>query len=310
MKRNPVFNREMRVSSRSIRLPAILAVFNGILSLAALLNMYAAVTQVRTSSAIQYSRFMDMYELVATIEFVLIILLSPAVTAASISGERERQTLDLMLSTQMTAVQVVVGKLMSALATQFLLIISGFPLVAMVFVYGGITWGDALELLLCYVASAFFAGSLGICCSSVFKRSTISTVVTYWIMTAVVGGTYFVNQFALSMSSMSLQNSGLIYTMGQEAALPSSGSVFYLFLLNPAVTFLGIMDGQAGRNTPMFEICSRFGIAAEGFVIEHWIFISILIQIALGALFILAAIRWVEPVKKKKKQRHEKRLGA
>ena len=310
MKRNPVFNREMRVSSRSIRLPAILAVFNGILSLAALLNMYAAVTQVLTSSAIQYSRFMDMYELVATIEFVLIILLSPAVTAASISGERERQTLDLMLSTQMTAVQVVVGKLMSALATQFLLIISGFPLVAMVFVYGGITWGDALELLLCYVASAFFAGSLGICCSSVFKRSTISTVVTYWIMTAVVGGTYFVNQFALSMSSMSLQNSGLIYTMGQEAALPSSGSVFYLFLLNPAVTFLGIMDGQAGRNTPMFEICSRFGIAAEGFVIEHWIFISILIQIALGALFILAAIRWVEPVKKKKKQRHEKRLGA
>ena len=55
MKRNPVFSREMRVSSRSIRLPLILAVFNGILSVAALLNMYSAVTQVRTSAAIQYT---------------------------------------------------------------------------------------------------------------------------------------------------------------------------------------------------------------------------------------------------------------
>ena len=306
MKRNPVFSREMRVSSRSIRLPLILAVFNGILSVAALLNMYSAVTQVRTSAAIQYTRFMDMYELVATIEFVLLVFLSPAVTAASISGERERQTLDLMLSTQMTAAQVVVGKLMGALATQFLLIISGFPLVAMVFVYGGITWGDALELILCYVAAAFFAGSLGICCSSLFKRSTISTVVTYWIMTAVVGRTFFINQFALSMSSMNLQSAAAFYGAGYEMTVPSSGGAFYLFLLNPAVTFLGIMDGQAGRNTPMFEICSRFGVAAEGFVIEYWIPISILIQLAVGALLILAAIHWVEPVKKRRKTHQKK----
>ena len=306
MKRNPVFSREMRVSSRSIRLPLILAVFNGILSVAALLNMYSAVTQVRTSAAIQYTRFMDMYELVATIEFVLLVFLSPAVTAASISGERERQTLDLMLSTQMTASQVVVGKLMGALATQFLLIISGFPLVAMVFVYGGITWGDALELILCYVAAAFFAGCLRICCSSLFKGSTISTVVTYWIMTAVVGGTFFINQFALSMSSMNLQSAAAFYGADYEMTVPSSGGAFYLFLLNPAVTFLGIMDGQAGRNTPMFEICSRFGVAAEGFVIEYWIPISILIQLAVGALLILAAIHWVEPVKKRRKTHQKK----
>ena len=306
MKRNPVFSREMRVSSRSIRLPLILAVFNGILSVAALLNMYSAVTQVRTSAAIQYTRFMDMYELVATIEFVLLVFLSPAVTAASISGERERQTLDLMLSTQMTASQVVVGKLTWALVTLILLIISGFPLVAMVFVYGGITWGDALELILCYVAAAFFAGSLGICCSSLFKRSTISTVVTYWIMTAVVGGTFFINQFALSMSSMNLQSAAAFYGADYEMTVPSSGGAFYLFLLNPAVTFLGIMDGQAGRNTPMFEICSRFGVAAEGFVIEYWIPISILIQLAVGALLILAAIHWVEPVKKRRKTHQKK----
>ena len=41
-----------------------------------------------------------------------------------------------MLTTQMTASQVVIGKLMSALSTLLLLIVSSFPAVAMVFVYG------------------------------------------------------------------------------------------------------------------------------------------------------------------------------
>ena len=60
---------------------------------------------------------MDMYEFVTTIEFILLMFIVPAVTAASISGERERQTPELMLTTQMTASQVVIGKLMSALST-------------------------------------------------------------------------------------------------------------------------------------------------------------------------------------------------
>ncbi len=127
----------MKVSSRSIRLPLIIVLFNGILSMVTLLNMYSAVAQVESTAVIQYSSFMDMYEFVTTIEFILLMFIVPAVTAASISGERERQTLELMLTTQMTASQVVIGKLMSALSTLLLLIVSSFPAVAMVFVYGG-----------------------------------------------------------------------------------------------------------------------------------------------------------------------------
>ena len=41
MMRNPVFSREMKVNSRSVRLPVIILLFNGILSLVTLLNMYS-----------------------------------------------------------------------------------------------------------------------------------------------------------------------------------------------------------------------------------------------------------------------------
>jgi hypothetical protein len=148
----------MKVSARSPRFPLILSLFNGILCLAALINMYSVVLRVRTNATIQYSSFMDIYEFVTAIEFILLMFIVPAVTAASISGERERQTLDLMLTTQMTAAQIVTGKLMGALSSLFVLILSSFPAVAMVFVYGGITWWDALSLIFCYVAVAFMAG--------------------------------------------------------------------------------------------------------------------------------------------------------
>ena len=303
MMRNPVYNREMRVSSRSIRLPMILLLFNGILSLVSLLNMYSVVKQVKASAVIQYSSFMDMYEFVTTIEFILLMLIVPAVTAASISSERERQTLELMLTTQMTAFQVVMGKLLSSLSTLLLLILSGMPAVAMVFVYGGITWLDAISLFLCYITVAFFAGSVGICFSAMLKRSTVSTVVTYGVMIAVAAGTYFINKFALSLSAMSLNQTAVMYALGEKMATPSSGGVFYLFLLNPAVTFFAIISRQTGSNSPMFEICGRFGMESSGFVMEHWIPISILLQLAVGVVLIVLAVRCVEPVKKRHKKR-------
>ena len=149
MMQNPIFNREIKISSRSVRIPLIITLFNGILCLVTLVNMYSAVAQVESTAAIQYTSFMDMYEFVTTMEFILLMFIMPAMTAASISGERERQTLEMMLTTKMTAAQVVMGKLMSALSTLLLLIVSSFPAIAMVFVYGGVTFWDMVSMILC-----------------------------------------------------------------------------------------------------------------------------------------------------------------
>lgn len=88
MKQNPVYNREMRVSSRSMKLPLIIFLFNGILFLVTLLNMYSVIMQVKASASIQYSSFMELYEFVTSMEFILLMFIVPAVTASAISGER------------------------------------------------------------------------------------------------------------------------------------------------------------------------------------------------------------------------------
>lgn len=139
MKQNPVYKREARVNARSIRIPMIVMVFNGVLSAVALLNMYSVMAQVKASASIQYTSFMQMYELLASLEFIMLLFIVPALTAASISGERERQTLDLMLTTLLTPAQIVSGKLLSALSVMVLLVVSSFPPISMVLVFGGIT---------------------------------------------------------------------------------------------------------------------------------------------------------------------------
>ena len=303
MKQNPVYKRETRVNSRSLRLPLILTVFNGILCAVALMNMYSVVSQVKATATIQYSSFMEMYEFVVTIEFILLTFIVPAVTASSISGERERQTLELMLTTQMTPAQIVNGKLMSALSTLLLLIISSFPAIMMVFVFGGITPIDVVALLLCYTAVALFAGSLGICFSSAFKRSTLSTVLTYGVLVSIVGGTYFVNRFVLGLSAGRINSYAITYGIGRAQQQPTSGNFVYLLLMNPAATFYAIISGQAGSGSGVDKLCKAFGIVQKGWVMENWVLISIVLQLAVAACLLALAIWFVNPIRRRRKKR-------
>ena len=172
MKTNPVYKRECMVSARSFRLALVLLVFNGILALVALLNMYSTLAQVRLTAEVQYTGFLDLYMFVASLEFLMLILIMPALTAGSISGERERQTLDLMLTTCITPADIVLGKLEAALGTMSLMVVSSLPILAMVFVYGGVAASDLILLVCCFFAAAVFMGSIGLCCSALFRRTT------------------------------------------------------------------------------------------------------------------------------------------
>lgn len=297
MKVNPVYKRENMVSARSFRLPLILLVFNGILGIVALLNMYSVIAQVKISASIQYSSFLQIYIFVAAIEFGLLMFIMPAITAGSISGERERQTLELMLTTQMTPWQIVSGKLMSAFSTLFLLIVTSFPILAIVFVYGGVTMMDMAMLMLCYVTVALFTGSLGICFSSVLKKSTLATIVSYGTLAVVVAGTYALNHFSYSMNQMQLNNMNIVEAGTLKA---NSGGFLYLLLINPAVTFYVTINNQAGDNQVMNSLEQWLGAHQGGFIMDYWVPISIVLQLLLAFFMLWVAVRAVNPIKKQK----------
>lgn len=306
MKLNPVYKRELTVASRSVRLALVFMAFNGILAVAALFNMFSVVEQVKVTAEIQYARFLELYVFVSSIEFIMLMFIMPALTASSISGERERQTLDLMLTTTMRPGQIVFGKLWSALTTLLLLVLSGIPVQSLVFVYGGVTVSDMVLLLLCYGAVSLLAGGIGVFFSSFLKRSTVATVCTYVTLIILVAGTYAINVFSFKMSQNEIN--AYMSTISTVTKQATSGGFVYLLLLNPAITFYTMINGQAGSGSVRTILESWFGSQPYNFVIENWTLISLILQIAAAALIISAAVFVVTPVRQKTSRRKKEKV--
>ncbi len=292
MKVNPVYKQEIKVSARSFRFPLVILLFNGVLALVALLNMYSVITQVRRTAEIQYSSFVNLYVFVAIVEFALLLFLIPAITAGSISGERERQTLDLMLTTRMSPMEIVLGKLFASLSTTLLLIVSSLPILSLSFVYGGILLKDILLLFVCYSVTGFLTGSIGLFCSACFKKSAISTAASYCLTTAVVAGTVAVNHLA-----------SLFFNITQTQEGGGSGGFFYLLLANPASVFRMALSGQMGRELELAGLLPWLTYRPDNVITEHWMVFGILVQMAIAFLLLWMAARQMEPWKRKRKRK-------
>ena len=299
MRNNPVYKREMAVRARSPRIPVLIMLFNGILAAAALLNMYSSFVQVRMSNSIRYESFLQLYAFVATLEFLLLMFIMPALTSASISGERERHTLELMFTTRLRAADIVAGKLMSALSQLLVMAFSSFPVLLLTFVYGSMNLKDLALLMFCFVTVALFCGSLGIFASALMRRSTFSNVVTYGTLLAAVAGTYLFNQFLLNVSQMEVNS--MVLQAGEVRPAPSSGWAAYLLLLNPAATFAELLESQVSGGGGQFTVRYFLGAASGNFITEHWVFVSAAIQLALSAVLLRGAVWFLEPVRRKRK---------
>lgn len=161
MKLNPVYKKELKISVRSIRIPLIILVYNALLALFSLLVFHFTFAD-SYNRAIDYSEILVMYLFIVCIEFGLVLFVIPAFTASAISGERERQTLEILLTTTMKPHQIIVGKLFSSVSETLLLVISSFPVISIIFTVGGIRVKDLLILLFITIITAFFIGSIGI----------------------------------------------------------------------------------------------------------------------------------------------------
>src|SRR5215471_20981753 len=65
------------------------------------------------------------------VQFALILLITPGVTAGAIAEEKERKTLKFMLTTELRGYEIVLGKLAARLAYMLLLILTGLPFLAL-----------------------------------------------------------------------------------------------------------------------------------------------------------------------------------
>ncbi len=185
---NPILASSALRRMRSARTLIIVAAYELVLLAAALFIMssFAGSQPIYITSM---KEGLLVYMLLMILQFLLIVLVSPAMTASSIAGERDRQTLELLLVTNTGSWRIVMGKLLESFAFMALLVLCSLPVMCLPMLTGGVTLpqvlGGAAFLLVC----AFAAASVGVMCSSFMKNTVSATIVSYIVLLVIGVGT-------------------------------------------------------------------------------------------------------------------------
>ena len=131
---------------------------------------------------------MAIFSVLSIIQIVLVAVIAPAFTAGQISLEREKQTLDLLMTTPLHPGAIVLGKLATALAFVVLLVVAAVPITAIVLMYGGARIENIAQQLAVLLATAFGFGAIGIFASALLQRTQAATVVAYCAVLAAILG--------------------------------------------------------------------------------------------------------------------------
>lgn len=251
---NPILAFSARRRMRSARTPLLITLYAFVLSLIGYFTIYACFLRpaftLRNMQQTLYG-----YMAILTLQFVLLVLVAPAMTAGSVSGERERQTLDLLLVTNMGAGRLVLGKLLESFGFLALLALSSMPVLSLAIVTGAAELGQVLTGVAFLLLTALLALCIGMFCSTLFKRTITATVVSYLAVFGVGVLTLLplihdVRQIAAMYDSMSY--TGAVAT--QIDYIPGA------FVLNPALGLMALLQTQTGNiGNAMFQFSYTMG---------------------------------------------------
>ena len=189
---------------------------------------------------------------------LLVVFLAPAYTAGAISLEREKQTLDLLATTPISSLAIVLGKLASALTFVFLLILSSIPLTALVFTFGGVSPDDLIRGYLILFITGFGLGTIGLFASSLVRRTQAATVLTYFLVLALTLGTGFIFYFWGVMTDWRM--SGPIRANESVVESLQRRPPGALLWFNP---FVAQADVLCGTETGFGTYCSIIGFVTD-----------------------------------------------
>jgi len=289
---NPIVIKELRGRMRGWRAAAVLTVQLVVLSCFASLIYFTVVEGSSPTSrgtigqALGQALFYSTYMLL----LVLVVFLSPAFTAGTISGERERKTLDLLITTLLPTHSLVLGKLVSALAYIVLLILVALPIQSLALMFGGVILGETVIGTLILLVTALIAGSVALFISSLVRSTIVSTVLTYATILLVTIGLPIVAGIMLAFLAALLED--IIYDAHwtMQAALIYAGG--FLLCTNPFAAAVATKLIEDSEDSLFFFTVPLNVPGRSSFVIplvSPWV-VYVLFYTALSAALIVASI--------------------
>ncbi|MCH5332874.1 MAG: ABC transporter permease [Agathobacter sp.] len=298
---NPIVKREIRVQARSMRICWTVFAYEAIMAAV----YFVAMTVLKTNSMYGteniYSSLIWLYPVLSVTQILILGVIVPIRTASAISGEKERQTFDIMMTTSMSCFSVIMGKVMTAIIQDMFFVAASLPIMALVFVIGGLPWSYLLWFFLLALLVSLFSASIGIFCSSVSSR-TITAVIMAYGLYLIFFAAPFLPLFLVSYYE----------ALGNAVNYDNLAWALLPLLINPGVYLYEFFSHVMTGKSAVYEIVS-FSPQNHGFLNAitsgyWWLIISSILLVACSFFFLWLASRLINPVGKRYLRAKKRRM--
>jgi ABC-type transport system involved in multi-copper enzyme maturation permease subunit len=176
---NPVLQRELLVNLRMTRAFVLLLIYIALLGLVVYTAWPSQARLDLTRRPEEAARLVTIFFLG---QYALVSLMVPSFAAGTITGEKERQTYEMLLASPMKPAAVVLGKLMAALCHLAVLVFCSLPIVMLCLPLGGMSPYEVLATYIGMAASVTLFGMICVAASSYFTRTVAALVVSYLVV--------------------------------------------------------------------------------------------------------------------------------
>ena len=172
----PVFTRELVTAPRRLRFYAARAVYAG--GLLALVStawlLLTGAQEVRNIG--DMARFgATLFQILAPLQLALAMFFATVLAASAVAQEKDRRTLVLLLMTNLSNSELVLGKLFSSLLQLFVLLAAGLPIFLLTMLFGGTSYQQVVWVYAVTLATALAAGSIG-SMAALWREKTFQTL--------------------------------------------------------------------------------------------------------------------------------------
>jgi ABC-type transport system involved in multi-copper enzyme maturation permease subunit len=233
---NPIIVKEIRSRMRGPRVFVTLTIILLLMAGVMYSILQLILVNSRFSNVLSPQVGQILFAALAYLELFMVCVITPAVTSGSISGEKEKQTYEMLMATPLSPASILWGKLFSALSYILLLLFAGIPLASVVFIFGGVALREMIKALLVLLLIAISFGILGLFMSVLLGRSGRATVASFVavlllmigpLFTAVLSGIFRNGEpprWLLIPSPISFLASAIAPSMGSNTS--ASGQIF------------------------------------------------------------------------------------
>jgi ABC-type transport system involved in multi-copper enzyme maturation permease subunit len=195
----PVLDKELRVLSRRKRTYWMKGLFPVLLGLMIVAGWFGAGRSGGVFSAAgseQLSRVSrGVVSSMTWLQFVLSQCMAVLMMSHALHDEIRRRTLDVLMTTPIRPVQIVLGKLFGQLMMVWIVLALSFPVLAIIRVWGGVSWDYLVATSCVTVSSTLCVASFSLCLALWVKQAhqTILIVLTLLVVGYFAGslGTQF-----------------------------------------------------------------------------------------------------------------------